>query len=97
MRGGAVKKNKIAVVEQPVVTEAAARQALGDILLYRSQLTTLVRTPEFTHLPLGLRLSVKATLGATDGMLRSLTHHHKQLGERLDHCRKKLGEPVGLD
>jgi hypothetical protein len=88
-----VKKRKVAVVERPVITDAAARQTLDDILRCRSELGTLMRTPGFAaRLPFRLRLGVKAALGAADGMLRSLAHHHKQLGERIDDCRKKLGE-----
>jgi hypothetical protein len=75
------KAEELATTEQPSITEEAAREALEDLLQYRKQVATSLRTRQAEQMPIENHLALVHLETAIEGALRSFAVDHKHIME----------------
>jgi hypothetical protein len=89
-----IKVEELATAEQSPLTEAAAREALEDVLRYRTQLGDLRRSPEFDRMPMGHQFVLESIEGSIDVALRIFVASHRHIGERIRKASDSLREGI---
>jgi hypothetical protein len=75
------KAEELAITEQPSITEEAAREALEDLLQYRKQAATLLRTRQAAQMPIENHLALVHLETAIEGALRCFVVERKHIRE----------------